>query len=50
MSEQQTAGAVLMVRPEQFGSNAETAGSNFFQRAAAGSSDVALRAQHEFDA
>src|SRR5690349_4225624 len=34
MTEQQTAGAVLMVRPAQFGSNAETAGSNFFQRAA----------------
>jgi hypothetical protein len=57
MSEQQTAGAVLMVRPAQFGSNAETAGSNFFQRSttamdggsAAGTSDVALRAQHEFD-
>jgi hypothetical protein len=47
MTEQQTAGAVLMVRPAQFGSNAETAGSNFFQRAAAGES--AQRAQHEFD-
>ena len=31
MSEQQTAGAVLMVRPAHFGSNAETAASNFFQ-------------------
>jgi hypothetical protein len=33
MSEPQAARAVLMVRPAQFGSNAETAGSNFFQRA-----------------
>ena len=50
MSEQQTAGAVLMVRPAHFGSNAETAASNFFQHAAAdGSSDAALRAQREFD-
>src|SRR5689334_1700006 len=47
MTEQQTAGAVLMVRPAQFGSNAETADSNFFQRAAQGES--ARRAQHEFD-
>ena len=47
MTEQQTAGAVLMVRPVQFGSNAETAGSNFFQRGAQGES--AQRAQHEFD-
>lgn len=47
MTEQQTAGAVLMVRPAQFGSNAETAGSNFFQRAAQGESSQ--RAQHEFD-
>ena len=50
MSEQQTAGAVLMVRPEQFGSNAETAGSNFFQHAPAGSGDAAQRARLEFDA
>jgi len=50
MSEQQTAGAVLMVRPAHFGSNAETAASNFFQHAASGSSDTAQRAQHEFDA
>ena len=32
--EAQTAGAVLMIRPAHFGSNAETAGSNFFQRSA----------------
>jgi hypothetical protein len=50
MTEQQTAGAVLMVRPEQFGSNAETADSNFFQRAAHGASDAAQRARREFDA
>ena len=50
MSEQQTAGAVLMVRPAHFGSNAETAASNFFQHAASGSSDTAKRAQREFDA
>ena len=35
-TEAQTAGAVLMIRPAHFGSNAETAGSNFFQRSAAG--------------
>ncbi|HXS80339.1 MAG TPA: arginine deiminase-related protein [Gammaproteobacteria bacterium] len=50
MTEQQTSGAVLMVRPAQFGSNAETAGSNFFQRAGASASDAAQRAQREFDA
>ena len=50
MTERQTAAAVLMVRPEQFGSNAETAGSNFFQRAAHAASDAAQRARHEFDA
>jgi hypothetical protein len=48
--ETQTAGAVLMIRPAHFGSNAETAGSNFFQRAAAGMADAAARAQREFDA
>jgi hypothetical protein len=48
--EPQTAHAVLMIRPAHFGSNAETAGSNFFQRPAPSSSDAVLRAQHEFDA
>ncbi len=48
--EAQTAGAVLMIRPASFGSNDETAGSNFFQRPAAGLRDAALRAQREFDA
>ena len=49
-AEPQTADAVLMVRPAHFGSNAETAGSNFFQRSAAGVADAALLAQREFDA
>lgn len=49
MSEQQTAGAVLMIRPAHFGSNAETAASNFFQRSASGESVSAQRARHEFD-
>ena len=48
--EPQTARAVLMVRPAHFGSNAETAGSNYFQRAAPDQRDAALHAQHEFDA
>jgi hypothetical protein len=49
MTERQTAGAVLMVRPAQFGSNAETAASNVFQGSAQGLDDLAERAQHEFD-
>ncbi len=48
--ELQTAPAVLMVRPVHFGSNAETAGSNFFQRSAPDLRDAGLRAQREFDA
>ncbi len=48
--EAQACGAVCMVRPAHFGSNAETAASNFFQRSATGLGDVALRAQREFDA
>jgi hypothetical protein len=48
--EPQTAGAVLMIRPTHFGSNDETAGSNFFQRANSSIADAALRAQREFDA
>jgi hypothetical protein len=39
-----------MVRPEAFGSNTETAGSNFFQRAAPELRDANLRAQRELDA
>jgi hypothetical protein len=41
---------VLMIRPAGFGANAETAGSNHFQRAADGNADVAARAAREFDA
>lgn len=48
-AEPQTARAVLMVRPAQFHANDETAGSNFFQRAAEGTG-AARRAQQEFDA
>jgi hypothetical protein len=48
--ELQTARAVLMIRPDRFGDNPETAGSNFFQRSAPSLGDTALRAQHEFDA
>jgi hypothetical protein len=50
VTEQQTAGAVLMIRPAHFGSNPETAGSNFFQRTGPDAGDAALRAQREFDA
>jgi hypothetical protein len=49
MSEPQTAGAVLMVRPAHFASNAETAASNFFQHAEPGESASAKNAQREFD-
>src|SRR5688500_15474665 len=45
----QCASAILMVRPRHFGYNAQTAGTNRFQHAGS-SSDVALRAQREFDA
>jgi hypothetical protein len=48
--EPQAAGAVLMIRPAHFGSNEETAGTNFFQQSALGLADAALRAQREFDA
>lgn len=48
--EAQACGAVCMVRPAHFGSNVETASSNFFQRSSAGVGDVPLRAQREFDA
>ena len=50
MSKQsQCAGAVLMVRPRHFGYNAETAGSNHFQKPG-GSEQVAAQALAEFDA
>lgn len=45
----QCASAVLMVRPRNFGFNAQTAVTNRFQRAGGGS-DVAQRALREFDA
>src|SRR5688500_15668257 len=44
----QIASAILMVRPRHFGFNAQTAGTNRFQRPAV--ADVAQRAQREFDA
>lgn len=47
--EAQAAGAVLMIRPQNFGNNPETAATNFF-RNAADLPDGALRAQREFDA
>ena len=49
-SEAQAAAAVLMVRPAHFGSNDETAGSNFFQHPDATLTDAAPRALREFDA
>jgi len=48
--EPQAAPAVLMVRPARFGHNAQTAGSNFFQRAAVQPGDEAASALREFDA
>ncbi len=48
--EPQTSHAVLMVRPAHFAANAETAGSNHFQRHAGGGVEVAARAAREFDA
>lgn len=48
--EAQAAGAVLMIRPQHFGANAETAATNFFQSAVRAAPDAALRAQREFDA
>jgi hypothetical protein len=44
----QCAGAVLMVRPRDFGFNAETAASNRFQHP--GTGDVSAQARAEFDA
>jgi hypothetical protein len=48
--ERQTSDAVLMVRPNRFGSNAQTAASNFFQRAPHDAGAVAGRARREFEA
>jgi hypothetical protein len=48
-TEPQTVDAVLMIRPERFAANVETASSNRFQAAIAGGSDVAAGAAREFD-
>jgi hypothetical protein len=45
----QVSGAILMVRPSNFGFNAETALTNRFQHAG-GAADVGLQARKEFDA
>jgi len=45
----QVSGAILMVRPRNFGFNAETALTNRFQRSG-GDAEVGLRARMEFDA
>jgi hypothetical protein len=47
---EQTAAAVMMVRPASFGWNPETADSNRFQAAAAGSGEASVAAVAEFDA
>ena len=47
---QQTAAAVMMVRPASFGWNPETADSNRFQAPAPGSAEAASAAVAEFDA
>ena len=47
--ENQTADAVLMIRPARFAANPETAASNRFQAAAPADRGVAARAAREFD-
>ena len=47
--ENQTAGAVLMIRPVRFAANPETASSNRFQASARADRDVAAGAVREFD-
>jgi hypothetical protein len=47
--ENQTADAVLMIRPARFAGNPETAASNRFQAAARADRGVAARAAREFD-
>lgn len=49
VQESQLASAVLMVRPVNFGSNAETAGSNAFQRLVLADAEAQRRALREFD-
>jgi hypothetical protein len=48
-AQKQTAGAVLMVRPANFSSNAETSSSNHFQSTREAGPEVASAAQREFD-
>ncbi|HET7175187.1 MAG TPA: arginine deiminase-related protein [Gammaproteobacteria bacterium] len=48
--ENQAAPAVLMIRPANFGANAETAASNAFQKSEAAGPEVQVRAAAEFDA
>jgi len=48
--EQQTTSTVLMVSPDDFGFNAETAGSNLFQNRPDASSSPQKQALKEFDA
>lgn len=48
--ENQSASAVLMIRPANFGANPETAGSNAFQKSALQGAEVQTRARAEFDA
>ena len=48
--ENQSATAVLMIRPANFGANPETAGSNAFQKSVAGGAEIQARARAEFDA
>jgi len=48
-SENQTADAVLMIRPARFAANPETASSNRFQATARTDAEVAARAAREFD-
>lgn len=48
--ENQAAPAVLMIRPANFGANAETAASNAFQKSEAAGPEVQARAVAEFDA
>lgn len=47
--EQQTTSTVLMVSPDDFGFNAETAGSNLFQHRVADTGNVQKQALQEFD-
>src|SRR5688572_3011337 len=52
MTAEQTAGAVLMIRPYRFYPNPETAADNAFQQSVAASElpEISIRARREFDA